>query len=348
MKILHLIFTMKTGGTESMLIDIANEQHRMGHDVSVLIINRGSEPELLSQFDSSVRLLEMNRKLSSRNPIPVLRTNLAVLGLNPDVIHVHNERGVNILMPLLRKKIIQTVHTTGIELTGCQTQTPLVAISQAVADDLKSRCGLDAEIVMNGIRTDVIERREPTEIIHRLVCVGRMDAQVKGQDVLLKLLTVFPEVTVTFIGDGPDLEKMKRMAKELKVHPRVEFLGKMSRSEIYDTLRDYDAFVLPSRQEGFGLVLAEAMAAGLPVVTSSLPGPLEVIDGGRLGYVFEPDSMMSLARALRRLADNWEDAQRIALTDGVDFVTEHFSVTNTAARYLELYKHLDCLPKKNK
>lgn len=337
MKILHLIFTMKTGGTESMLVDIANEQSRMGHDVSVMVINRGSEPDLLAQFDSGVKIMEMNRRLSSRNPIPVVRTNLAVMKLNPDVIHVHNERGVNILMPLLRRRIIQTVHTTGIGLQGCQRQTPIVAISQAVADDLKSRCGLESEVVMNGIRTDEIKRRQPSERFDRVVCVGRLDVAVKGQDLLLKTLTCFPDLTLSLIGDGESMEGLKYLARDLRVASRVEFLGKMSRGEIYETLKDYDMFVLPSRQEGFGLVLAEAMAAGLPVVTSALPGPMEVIDGGRLGYIFEPDSSRSLAEALQRLVNNRDDAQRIALTEGIDFVAQNFSVTKTASRYIDLY-----------
>lgn len=343
MKILHLIFTMKTGGTESMLVDIANEQLRMGHDVSVLIINRGSEPELLAQFDSGINLIEIGRKLGSRNPMPVLQGNLAVLRLNPDVIHVHNERGVNFLLPSLRRKVIQTVHTTGIELTGCQTRTPLVAISNAVADDLRLHCGLSAEVVMNGINTSAIDVKGNSATLKKLICVGRMDMSVKGQDLLLRALVQFPEMTLTLIGDGTDMLAAKQMAAKFGVDSRVEFMGKMGREDIYKALKNYDAFVMPSRQEGFGLVLAEAMAAGLPVVTSALPGPLEVIDGGRLGFTFEPDSDVSLVEALKELSENWSQAQNLALTDGRKFVSDNFSVATTAARYVALYEKLKLL-----
>lgn len=340
MKILHLIFTIKTGGTETMLVDIANEQCRMGHNVSVLIINRDSEPELLSQFDSAVKLIEIGRKLSSRNPIPVIRTNLAVIKLNPDVIHVHNERGVNILLPFLRKRIIQTVHTTGIELTGCQTQTMVAAISRAVADDLRARCAVNADVVMNGIKVSEIAERKMSQQLKSLVCVGRMDFSVKGQDLLLRALVEFPELTLTLIGDGQDMEESRRLVKSLGIDSRVELLGKKNRNEIYNSLWEYDAFVMPSRQEGFGLVLAEAMAAGLPVVTSALPGPLEVIAGGRLGYVFEPGSADSLIETIKRLKNEWTDAQTVAISAGIDYVTANFSITTTVSRYLTLYSKI--------
>lgn len=340
MKILHLIFTMKTGGAESMLVDIANEQLRMGHEVAILIINRGSEPKLLAQFDPAITIIELNRKLSSRNPMPIIRGNLAVKRLNPDVIHVHNERGVNFLLPSLRKRVIQTVHTTGIQLCGCQTQTAIVAISKAVANDLKLRCNVTADVIMNGIDTSAIDVKESSANLKKLICVGRLDMSVKGQDLLLTALTKFPEMTLTLVGDGSDMDAARRLAVELGIDSRVEFLGKMNRGGIYKILNNYDAFVMPSRQEGFGLVLAEAMAAGLPVITSALPGPLEVIDGGRLGYAFEPDSVDSLVEAIKRLSDNWTYAQQLARIEGRKFVADHFSVSTTAANYVALYEKL--------
>lgn len=340
MKILHLIFLMKMGGTESMLIDIANEQVRAGNEVSVMIINSGSDSELLALFDSNIKIKEAKRRIGSKNPLPIVRTNLEIARLNPDVIHVHNENGVNILLPSLRKRVVQTLHTTGIELRGCQTKTPLVSISQAVADDLYNRQQLNSEVIMNGVRVSAIERRRPSERLENLVCVGRMDIDVKGQDLLVRALSRIPGLTVTFIGDGADLENVKKLAHEYRVSQRINFLGAMTRKEVYGVLKNYDAFVLPSRQEGFGLVVAEAMAAGLPVITSALPGPMEVIEYGRLGLTFTPNSSSSLIGAIRRMQKNWNAFQTMALGEGVDFVEKNFSVANTAAQYLDYYRRV--------
>ncbi len=340
MKILHVIFTLKTGGLENLLIDIANEQVRAGHEVSVLIINAGSEAEMLSRFDPQIRIIQSGRRAGSRNPLPLVKANLAVMAMGPDVIHVHNENGVNVMLPWLRRKVVQTVHTTGIELRGCQAQTPVAAISEAVAEDLRARCGVAAEVIMNGVRVDDIRRRALTDKPLNLVCVGRMDVAVKGQDLLIQAMAELPEMTLTLIGDGADLDAMKRLAADSGVASRVKFLGALSRDEIYQRLADFDVFVLPSRQEGFGLVAAEAMAAGLPIVSVDLPGPMEIIDGGRLGFPFESENVGSLVPAIKSLLANWLDAQKRAATEGVDFVREHFSVATTAARYLDLYRRL--------
>ncbi|MDE6536017.1 MAG: glycosyltransferase family 4 protein [Muribaculaceae bacterium] len=338
MKILHVIFTLKTGGLENLLLDIANEQANLGHEVGVLIVNSGSEPELLKRFDSRVRIMQTSRKAGSRNPFPIIRANFAAISFHPDIIHVHNENGVNILIPPLRKKVIHTVHTTGINLRGCQASTPVAAISEAVAEDLMSRCQVKSTVIMNGVKVGDISHRSYSDYLVKLVCVGRMDVAVKGQDLLIKALKEFPEMTLTLIGDGADLSAMKDLSVELGVDSRVEFLGALQRSEIYSRLADFDAFVLPSRQEGFGLVVAEAMAAGLPIISVDLPGPMEIIAGGRLGYSFAAGSVESLVEAIKALRDEWPAAQKRALTEGIDFVNANFSVASTVTNYLKLYQ----------
>ena len=337
MKILHIIFTMKTGGLENLLLDIANAQAAQGHQVAVMIVNSGSEAALLQRFAPEIKIIQIGRHAGSRNPIPLIRVNVEVLKWKPDVIHVHNETGVNILLPGLRRKVVQTIHTTGINLTGCQLRTPIAAISEGVAADLKAHCGVDAEVIMNGVQTDTIRHRSRSPKLERLVCVGRMNVSVKGQDLLLKAMPYFPELSLSLIGDGADLEAMKELAVSLGIADRVTFCGAMARGDIYQKLADFDAFVLPSRQEGFGLVAAEAMAAGLPIVSVDLPGPMEIIAGGELGYSFKADDVDSLVAAIKALDNEWTAAQERALSVGLDYVRANFSVATTAARYLELY-----------
>lgn len=338
MKILHIIFTMKTGGLENLLLDIANAQASRGNQVAVLIVNSGSEPELLRRFAPEIKVFQTGRRAGSRNPWPLVQANWKVLKWNPDVIHVHNETGVNILLPFLRRKVVQTIHTTGIGLTGCQLKTPIAAISEAVAEDLKTRCGVDAEVIMNGVKVEDIRHRSRTESLRRLVCVGRMDVNVKGQDLLIRAMAKLPDLTLTLIGDGADMSAMKELAHSLGVADRIEFRGAMPRGDIYQHLAEYDAFVLSSRREGFGLVAAEAMAAGLPVVSVDLPGPMEIIAGGRLGYSFKSGDVESLVETVKTLEEEWTDAQDRALTEGIRFVADNFSVATTAVKYLDLYR----------
>lgn len=341
MKILHLIFRMRTGGTENMLIDIVNEQIAMGHDVTVGIINRGSNEDMIARFSEKAHILQFNREPGSTRIVPIIKLNAKVAALNPDVIHVHDQRAVNIIMlPWLRKRMVQTLHTTGIELTGCQLKVPCAAISQGVADEIKERQGVESTVVMNGILTAGINRRKPTDWLRHLVCVGRMSIDIKGQDLLIKALTEVKDVDVTFIGDGPDLKAMKALAEQLYVADRITFKGAMTRDDIYASLCNYDAFILPSRQEGFGLVLAEAMAAALPVITCDLPGPMEVINGGMYGESFKTGDYKSLAAAIKRLQGVWPEAQSVASSEAYAFVKQRFGVRTTIKNYLELYSRI--------
>jgi len=345
MKILHVIFRMLTGGAEMMLIDIAKRQAADGHKVALMVINSGSDPKLLNALSPAVEVYQLHRREGSRSPLPVVAYNVRLLTFAPDVIHVHNERAVNMMFPSMRRKVIQTLHTTGIKLAGCQTETPLVSISGWVASDLKQRQGLDSRVIYNGIDFANIGCRRPTAELKRLVCVARLDCSVKGQDLLLRALAApknthphLADCHLTIIGGGPDEDSLKKLAADLGIASRVEFLGPMKRADIYRMLPQFDLFVLPSRQEGFGLVLAEAMAAALPVVACNLPGPLEIMNGGRYGLSFLAGNTESLAETLEKAALNWPELQQQAAGPALEFVKTNFNVDATARNYLRLYK----------
>lgn len=113
----------------------------------------------------------------------------------------------------------------------------------------------------------------------------------KGQHILIqackKLLDRgYNDLALDFIGYGDSLDLLKNMVKEYGMGNVVHFLGKKDQQYIYDHLKDYDLFVQPSIYEGFGLTVAEAMAAKLPVLVSSGQGPEEVIAHGDCGMIF--------------------------------------------------------------
>ena len=89
MKIVHLTFSFETGGLQTMLIDILNEQCQ-NHEVSLVIVNDFYEPALLEQIDVRVQVFRLNRKPGSRNPIQVLKLNGLLYRLSPEVVHCHN------------------------------------------------------------------------------------------------------------------------------------------------------------------------------------------------------------------------------------------------------------------
>ena len=134
-----------------------------------------------------------------------------------------------------------------------------------------------------------------------LASLGYM-VRMKGHDVLLRALALLPptpSLVLLLAGDGPGRGRLEQLALELGVTERVRFLGQvMATAPVY---RAADILVHPSRNEGFGLVLAEAGGFGLPVVASRVGGIPEVVVDGETGLLVPKEDPAALAAALGRL-----------------------------------------------
>ena len=105
---------------------------------------------------------------------------------------------------------------------------------------------------------------------------------------------------------------------------------------IYNHLCDYDLFVQPSRYEGFGITVAEAMAAKLPVLVSDIEGPMEIIGYGKYGMYFESENVDDLAEKLRNILQGGYDYSLVE--KAYQHVCNHYDVVTTAQRYIAEYK----------
>lgn len=127
------------------------------------------------------------------------------------------------------------------------------------------------------------QRNPLGEIIHAVV-VARFSAQKRNVELLYVLRNLIDDgvkITLTFIGDGPNLLKAKRVARELQLLDKVEFLG--ARENVAELLPQYDLFILFSNWEGFPISIIEAMRAGLPVIASNVGGCNEAVIDGETG-----------------------------------------------------------------
>ncbi len=137
-----------------------------------------------------------------------------------------------------------------------------------------------------------------------LMTLGRLWSvqRHKGVDeviaVLPRLLQEFPDLVYLVAGGGDDIARLSRKADELGVGERVIFTGMVDESEKADHYRLADAFALAGRGDGFGFVLLEAMACGIPVVASVLDGTQEAVLNGEIGVLVNPDDPASLVRGL--------------------------------------------------
>ena len=173
-----------------------------------------------------------------------------------------------------------------------------------------------------------------------LLFVGRL-AGVKGVPLLLEALAALapahPALRLRLIGDGPDRAALEARAIRLGLADRVEFLGYRSQSEVADALAGAQIFVLPSFAEGVPVVLMEAMAAGLPVITTQIAGIPELVDSGISGLLVPPGEAAPLARALDTLLT--DPARRHAMGQaGRARVSADFNIATEAAKLSQLFQ----------
>lgn len=292
-----------------MLADIVNEQVRRGHSVEILIVNRGESADVMSTIDPRVCITRFNRTPGSMPLLLMARLNARMLLRRPDIIHLHMHKLTGLLR-VMRSRAIFTVHALNMPMRYA-AQYNMIAISDAVAEDVCRRvAGAKIQVVSNGINTGAIMPRADMALTGpvRIVQVSRLVSETKGQDILIDAVRLLRdrgvETSLTFIGEGPDLEALEARAEGLD----VTFTGNLPRKEIYARLKDFDIMCHPARYEGFGLTVAEGMAAGLPLAVPEGGGPWEVADRGRLAEVFAPGSAEDCAAALERIIRDYSGA----------------------------------------
>lgn len=190
-----------------------------------------------------------------------------------------------------------------------------VGISTAVARHHERHLGLKhVDVIWNGFPVSSLQKQADAgkaEVRRRLglgtdfvvVCPARL-ASDKGHEYLLEAVAELREerLVVLLYGAGPREAELRQLAQARGVGAMVRFMGSVPQAELMPVVAAANALVLPSPHgEGFGRVLAEAMAVGTPVVTPGLAGALDFVEHERNGLLVEPRSSTAIASAIRRL-----------------------------------------------
>jgi teichuronic acid biosynthesis glycosyltransferase TuaC len=173
-----------------------------------------------------------------------------------------------------------------------------------------------------------------------ILSVGSM-IERKGQEILIRAMAMirneFPEARCLIIGDGEKRARLEQITRQLSLTNIVEIPGKRPHSEVLDAMSWCDVFVLPSWNEPFGTVYAEAMSFGKPVVACSGQGVGELIEDGVSGLLVPPRNPESLAKALRLLMGNPDRADEIGRAGRV-LADGELNYTAIAGKLIQLYR----------
>jgi N-acetyl-alpha-D-glucosaminyl L-malate synthase BshA len=257
-------------------------------------------------------------------------------------------------------KIVTTLHGTDITLVGLEPSfEPLMkfsiessdgvtAVSEYLRNETISNYDVkkDIEVIPNFIDTAIfkpIDAKNLRRLIapngeRVLIHVSNFRAVKRVQDAIRAFKVVLDggiKAKFLFVGDGPDRSECQALARELGVAQHVRFLGKQS--ELAALLAASDLFLIPSGNESFGLSALEAMACGVPVISSDVGGLPEVNVHGETGYVVPMGNIEVLAQRIRELLEN-EPLRRQMGDASLVRATTLFSIENLVPRYEDLYE----------
>ena len=348
MRIVHLIWQLQLGGAEAMLVDIVNEQSFF-EKVTLIVGNVLRDKTLLGQVSQRVDIQLLGRPEGSRNPWYLLKLYRMLEKIQPDIIHAHQDSFIR-LLKYIRSPRVLTLHTTGISLSRQVNQYDAVyCISDAVRCDVEKRYPrISTRVIQNGISFSAMRQKQIYgHKPFRMVQVSRLDHHQKGQDILLRAMKNVKDtlgggqVTLDFIGEGTSKDYLLKLTAELGLGDCCRFLGMLPRSDVYANMHSYDLLVQPSRFEGFGLTVVEAMAAGLPVLVSDIEGPMEIIDRGRYGYFFRSEDADDCAKQIFEIMRLSTLPEFVNCRKAAEqYVKSTYDVATTAQNYIADYSRV--------
>lgn len=220
----------------------------------------------------------------------------------------------------------------------------VTACSQHTLDDIGGYfgkpLGTRGRVVYNGIRTADFEEGVPFSHPRPYILgIGRLVPQ-KGFDLLIKAFAqAKPDrYDLLITGEGTERESLEALTKRLGIERRVQFMGRADRPTTVALFRGCDFFVLPSRQEPFGIVNLEAMAAGKAVIASRVGGVPEIVIDGETGLLVPGGDIGALSAAIAHLTADAALRQRMGMA-ALSRVRD-FTWSAIANQYIDIYNHV--------
>lgn len=362
MKIVHVTASLKMGGAETLLAQVAKRQVEAGNEVCIFT--------LLDHPD--VKVTDRVKVLPGAGPEPGLRKYYvagwrlirALRDFKPDVVHAHMLHS-NLVTRLLRPflgfpVLVNTVHAIRetddiLYKRAYRLLDRLADVTVFVSREAMERYRVDkmvsvarSQVIHNGIdlevfRPDKASRARMRKILNindddiLVTAIGRLTPDKDYPNLFAafdKVLSLEPRAYLVIVGDGELRDSLREQASKRSAAPRITFLG--MRRDVPDILAASDLLVLSSAHEGFGLVLAEAMACGVPVVSTDCGGTSEVI--GDAGTLVPPSDPDALAVGILDTLALHPEIRSHRLQRARFRVESHFSLESTVANWYEVYR----------
>ena len=360
-RIVHVLSSFGMGGQERVAYDLAISQQRAGHEVTALSLAPPPDGPLAAEFTAAgIAVERVARAKPGVDPILILRIARWLRRHRIELVHTHNRMALIYGAPagrLARARVVHTKHGNnpkgGTRLVAgnlaARCVDAFVAVSEETAAFARKRREIDERklsVIPNGIE---LGRFHPDAAARARVrrelgiapdawvigTVGRV-ATEKNQALLLRAMAPLLGQSARLIvaGDGPLLPDLRQLATALHITDVAHLLG--VRRDVPDILNALDVFALTSDTEGLPLVVLEAMATGLPVLSTRVGGVPNVLDEGKTGYLVPIGDEAALRARAALLRDDPATSRACGETARAAAITR-FSAARMQRDYLDLY-----------
>jgi glycosyltransferase involved in cell wall biosynthesis len=334
-KVTHLITTIERGGAEKQLLTLASEQVRSGLNVVVLYLK--GKPDLRNEFEAAG--VKVNNLLVEKSFLKQIFLLSKYLRKNPSPVHAHLPQSELLAALVVRNKYFvfsrhnaEPFWPSGPRIISnllskyvCKRASQGIAISNAVRSYLIKRGEIPKsytiDVVYYGFKKDFSTNTAGLSLItnimngqssnYKIGTIGRLVPQ-KDYPTLLSafshVLKSVPNIELFVVGEGYLQNDLIDLSKSLGINDKVHWIGKTEYINVF--LSKIDLFILPSKYEGFGLVLLEAMVAKKPIIAANNSAIPEVL-GKTYGGLFLTGDVNALAQQIKTVIRDNSFSERL-------------------------------------
>lgn len=274
----------------------------------------------------------------------------------PDIIHVHSALYGGLAAVQIKNKynipFVITEHSSGV-LQGelrehdipmlkdvYNNADYIISVGEKLKDAIGTYSNRRVEVIPNIVDVDRFSiNRSKEDDNFTFISISHLKEN-KNIDLTLKALKevikVYDNIRLIVVGDGPEKESLINISRELMIDNKIDFIGAVSRENLNDIINKADAFVLPSKYETFGIAYIEALACGLPIITSKCGGPEDFFNEN-IGIMISKCTLDELSNAMINIIENFNKFNSNYLRE---YVKERFSKEVIAKSVLDVYNNV--------
>ena len=290
------------------------------------------------------------RRLHRERPIDLIHAHVA-LPCGQAAAMLAGDLGIPFVVSVHGLDVFATNQVRGLSGGWCaqasrrvyRSASAIICVSDKVRQQVAGgmdAMGLDCRVVYNGADPRLFSPIPESANREVILSVGNLDP-IKGHELVVRAVHVLksahPSLQYEIIGTGPEMPRLRALARDLGIADSVVFLGRQNRREVARRMQQCSAFVLPSRYEAIGCVYLEAMSCGKPAIGCHEQGISEIIGHGENGWLIHPGNLSELVAGLDRLLGDAALRRRLGEA-GRRIVLERLTIAHQAEAWARIYR----------